>query len=156
MSSYTSTYAIRNIAEGNFTSSNDNFSITINYNKSSSSSEGWLDYITLNAERQLRMSDDQLLFRYYNTEAISQIVEFEMEYYKTLQKERANFDPETSDRDAMRARMVELRDERDGKYKDVLTEKQYVNYTKMAEERREQMRQRRGESQEQGRTEQDR
>ena len=79
-----------------------------------------------------------------------QIIEFEMEYYKTIQKERASFDPETSDRDAMRARMGELRDERDGKYKAVLTEKQFVNYTKMAEERREQMRKRRGESQDQG------
>ncbi len=79
MSSYTSTYAIRNIAEGNFTSSNDNFSITINYNKSSSSSEGWLDYITLNAECQLSMSDDQLLFRYFNSETVPKIIEFEIQ-----------------------------------------------------------------------------
>ena len=79
MSSYTSTYAIRNIAEGNFTSSNDNFSISINYNKSSSSSEGWLDYITLNAERQLSMSDDQLLFRYFNFETVPKIIEFEIQ-----------------------------------------------------------------------------
>ncbi len=79
MSSYTSTYAIRNIAEGTFTSSNDNFSITINYNKSSSSSEGWLDYITLNAECQLLMSDDQLLFRYFNSETTPKIIEFEIQ-----------------------------------------------------------------------------
>ena len=77
-----------------------------------------------------------------------QVVEFELEYYKTLQKERANFNPETSDRDAMRARMVELRDERDGKYKAVLTEKQFAKYTKIAEERRSQMRDRRDGGQE--------
>lgn len=79
MSSYTSTYAIRNIAKGNFTSSNDNFTIKINYNKSSSSSEGWLDYITLNAERQLTMNSDQLIFRYYNPDNNSKIIQFKIE-----------------------------------------------------------------------------
>jgi hypothetical protein len=78
MSSYTSTYAIRKIAEGNFTSTNDNFTININYNKSSSSSEGWLDYITLNAERQIALSNDQLIFRYYNPDLTSKIITFEI------------------------------------------------------------------------------
>ncbi|MFC2096333.1 type IX secretion system sortase PorU, partial [Bacteroidota bacterium] len=76
MSSYTSTYAIRNIAEGNFTSLNDDFIITIDYTKSSSSSEGWLDYITLNAKRQLSLYDDQLIFTYYNDELSTKVVEF--------------------------------------------------------------------------------
>ena len=69
-------HAIRNIAEGDFTSSTDNFKINVNYNKSSPSSEGWLDYITLNAERLLFMSADQFSFRYFNTESSSKIVEF--------------------------------------------------------------------------------
>ena len=75
-SSYTSTYAIRNITEGNFTSSTDNFTITLDYEKSSSSSEGWLDYITLNAQRQLFLNDDQLIFRYYNDGISTKIIEF--------------------------------------------------------------------------------
>ncbi|MDA3953301.1 MAG: type IX secretion system sortase PorU [Bacteroidales bacterium] len=78
LSNYNSTYAYKNTANGDFTSSTDNFTININYNKSSASSEGWLDYITLNAERQLSMHDDQLIFRYYNTEAVSKIIEFEI------------------------------------------------------------------------------
>ncbi len=79
-----------------------------------------------------------------------QILEVDLDYYKTLQKERENYNPETSDRDAMRARMNELRDERNGKYKTVLTESQYTKFIKIQEERREKMRQRRGESEGQG------
>src|SRR6056297_1457767 len=60
VSSYTSTYAIRNITENDFTSNNDNFSVDIDYNKPSPSSIGWLDFITLNAQRQLYMSGNQL------------------------------------------------------------------------------------------------
>lgn len=76
LSSYTSTYAHRNTINDNFTSGTDHFTITIDYTKSSSSSEGWLDYITLNATRQLRLYGDQMLFRYYNTEPTSKIIEF--------------------------------------------------------------------------------
>lgn len=79
MSSYTSVYANREIAEGSFSSSSDNFTININYNKSSSSSEGWLDYICLNAERKIRLSGDQLIFNYYNSGAVSEIIEFQVQ-----------------------------------------------------------------------------
>jgi hypothetical protein len=67
----------------------------------------------------------------------------EMDFYQTMQKERQNFDPETSDREAMRARMMELRDQRDAKYKSTLTSEQYAKYTKIQEARREEMRRRR-------------
>ena len=79
MSSYTSTYAIRNIINDEFTSDNDNFSITIDYNKSSSSSMGWLDFITLNAKRQLQMPGEQLKFRYYNTDGFEKTVDFRIQ-----------------------------------------------------------------------------
>ena len=79
MSSYTSTYALRNFAQGNFLSNTDNFSIDVSYNKQLSSSEAWLDYITLNAERELRMNDDQLSFNYYNNTTSSQIIEFQIQ-----------------------------------------------------------------------------
>jgi Peptidase family C25 len=72
-------YANSEVAEGNFTSSSDNFSININYNKSSSSSEGWLDYICLNAERKIKLSKDQLIFNYYNSGAVSEIIEFQIQ-----------------------------------------------------------------------------
>ena len=74
-----------------------------------------------------------------------EILTFELEFYTTMQKERENFDPETGDREAMRARMMEIRDERDARYKEVLTTEQYTKYTKMVEERRSRMRQRPGE-----------
>jgi hypothetical protein len=75
MSSYNATFAQRTEGTGSFSSTSDNFTLTINYNKPYPSSEGWLDYITLNAERQLS-ADDNALFRYYNTEENSKIVEF--------------------------------------------------------------------------------
>ena len=78
LSSYTSTYANRNTITSSFTNGTDNFTITIDYNKSSSSSEGWLDYITLNAIRQLKLTGDQMLFRFYNSESISRIIEFDI------------------------------------------------------------------------------
>ncbi len=76
MSSYTSTYALKKIDKGNFSSNADDFTINIDYIKSSSSSEGWLDYITLNAKRQLYLNTDQLIFNYYNQENDTKIVEF--------------------------------------------------------------------------------
>ena len=75
-----------------------------------------------------------------------EILAFELEFYKTMQKERENFDPETGDREAMRARMMEIRDERDARYKEVLTTEQYAKYAKMVEERRSQMRQQRNQA----------
>lgn len=75
MSSYTSTFARRSETMSSFSSANDNFTLTINYTKPTPSSEGWLDYITLNAERQLS-ADDNALFRYYNAEESSKIIEF--------------------------------------------------------------------------------
>ncbi len=79
-----------------------------------------------------------------------EILEYDLKFYQTIQKERQNFDPETGDRNAIRARMMELRDERDAKYKEVLTKEQFEKYTKITEERRAQMRQRRGQGQGQG------
>jgi protein CpxP len=76
-----------------------------------------------------------------------EILEYDLKFYQTMQKERQNFDPETSDRDAMRARMIEVRDERDAKYKEVLTKEQFEKYTKITEARRAQMRERRGQGQ---------
>lgn len=80
----------------------------------------------------------------------TQVLEFEMEYYKTIQKERQNFDPDSGDREAMREKMMKLREERDAHYKEVLNSEQYEKYTKMMENRRSEMRQRQGQGQGQG------
>jgi len=79
MSSYTSTFAVRNIITEDFSSNNDDFTITIDYNKPSPSSKGWLDYITLNAQRQLNMSGDQLRFNYFNADAVEKTIEFRIQ-----------------------------------------------------------------------------
>lgn len=79
MSSYTSTYATENTIQESFNSNSDDITIHIEYNKPSGSSEGWLDYITLNAQCQLNLLDNYLDFRYYNTDPSSKIVEFNIE-----------------------------------------------------------------------------
>jgi len=61
------TYANKNISTNTFNSSGnysgDNLTIGISYNKSTSTAEGWLNYILLNANRQLTMSGNQMHFR---------------------------------------------------------------------------------------------
>jgi len=44
---------------------------------------------------------------------------------------RENFDPETSDREAMREYMMKQREERDEKYAEVLTDEQLEKYHEM-------------------------
>ncbi len=76
MSSYTSSYATKAISTGSFSNSNDNISINIEYNKPTSSSEGWLDFITLNAQRELKIESNPLEFRIFNQDIDSKIIEF--------------------------------------------------------------------------------
>ncbi|MDF1547471.1 MAG: type IX secretion system sortase PorU [Bacteroidales bacterium] len=66
---YTATYAIKK-TENIVSQVNQANEITINlsYNKSTASSEGWLDYLTINAKRQLNIESQQLDFR--NTESV--------------------------------------------------------------------------------------
>lgn len=72
-----------------------------------------------------------------------QLLDYELGSFKKMQEERENFDFETGDREAFRERMRSLREERDAKYAEVLTEEQYKKYQQMMEERRQQMRDRR-------------
>ena len=76
------------------------------------------------------------------------VLEFELEFYKERQKMFENFDPQTGDREAMRAKMMKQRDERNEKYDEVLTEEQLEKFKQMQERRRQQMRQRREEQSE--------
>jgi hypothetical protein len=79
LSSYTSNYANMVSSTAAFTSTTDLIPLQLDYNKLAASSEGWLDYITLNGERQLRMNSSQLLFRYYNTDTNPKIIEFTLQ-----------------------------------------------------------------------------
>lgn len=78
-----------------------------------------------------------------NKEQEKKILDAELDFFKTMQKEREGFDPRTGDREAMRSKMMELREERDAKYKEILSEEQFAKYQKMVEERRSRMRQQR-------------
>ena len=49
--------------ESSFISSSSNINVNLNYNKPTTDSEGWLDYLTLNARSQLTMTTSQFLFR---------------------------------------------------------------------------------------------
>jgi len=71
------------------------------------------------------------------------VLEFELEFHKERQKMFEDFDPETGDREAMRAKMMEQRDERNEKYAEVLTEEQLEKFEQMQDRRQQQMRQRR-------------
>lgn len=79
-SSYTATYAAQ-IRERftDFKSTKDQFNIKIEYEKGSSSSIGWLDYIRLNARCQLKFEGDQLAFRDKNSVGIGNIANFKLE-----------------------------------------------------------------------------
>jgi Spy/CpxP family protein refolding chaperone len=89
-------------------------------------------------ERVERLSDTLKLTESQEKE----VLDFELDFYRTMQAERANFDPETSDREAMRERMREIRRERDAKYAEILTAEQLEKYNEMMEARRARMRER--------------
>jgi len=63
MSNQTSTYAYDDSKISLFNSNSSNISILLKYNKYSASSEGWLDYISINATRNLSLESNQLIFR---------------------------------------------------------------------------------------------
>jgi Spy/CpxP family protein refolding chaperone len=75
-----------------------------------------------------------------NDDQEKKILDFELELYKKNQVERQKHQ---GDREGMRAYMLEQRELRDQKYKEVLTEEQFKQYQKNQEERMERMRQRR-------------
>ncbi len=79
------------------------------------------------------------------TDQEKKITAYEMELFKEIQKMRQNFDPETSDREAMRERMMEIRDKRNAKYEEVLSAEQYAKYSKMVQNRQRQRPPREGE-----------
>ena len=60
---FTGDYAKKVSVLDSFMSNTNPLELTLKYSKSSSSSLGWLDYITVNAKRELKMHGEQMHFR---------------------------------------------------------------------------------------------
>jgi len=76
---YTATYATQKKQSFTTTSiTGDEISVKIEYNKSTASSLGWLDYITLNVQRLLAFSGNQMAFRSINSIGTGETSEFKL------------------------------------------------------------------------------
>ena len=95
--------------------------------------------------RGFQMSEDDITERVDNLsetlkvskEQHKKILEYELEFYNKIQVERQK---STGDREAMRASMMQAREERDKKYEEVLTKEQMEKFKEIQEERRSDMR----------------
>jgi hypothetical protein len=77
--SYTSNYANIGTGQGTFTASSPSILLTMNYSKPLPSSIAWLDYILVNARRQLIMSGNQMHFRDKEVAGTGNVTEFRLE-----------------------------------------------------------------------------
>ncbi|MFZ6051948.1 type IX secretion system sortase PorU [Halocola ammonii] len=66
-------------ANFNFLPNSDNVSVSLSFNKYNPTAQGWLDYITLNVERELRMSGAQMHFRSLEAVGPGNVSEFTIE-----------------------------------------------------------------------------
>ena len=95
--------------------------------------------------RGFQMSEDDIIDRVdnlsetlkFSKDQHKKILEYELEFYNKIQVERQKF---TGDREAMRATMMQAREERDKKYEEVLTKEQMEKFKEIQEERRSDMR----------------
>lgn len=74
--SYSARYANLGSGSMTITPTSDIINVTVNYNKPTSESIGWLDEIELNARRNLIMSGDQLFFRDLQSVGIGNVSTF--------------------------------------------------------------------------------
>jgi hypothetical protein len=63
VSSSTGIYARSGSGKLNVMAQGDKFNVKLTYNRGASGAQGWLDYITVNAKRQLVKTGDQMFFR---------------------------------------------------------------------------------------------
>ena len=77
-----------------------------------------------------------------SSEQEKKILAIELEYFEKNREMRENFDPETSDREAMREFMMKQREEREEKYAEILNDEQWKKYEQMMDRRRQNMRRR--------------
>ena len=106
--------------------------------------------------RGFQMTEDDIKERVNTTaqtlklseEQHKKVLAIEMESYNKMQIEfqkmrNAGGPPADGDREAMRERMMKMRDDRNTKYEEVLSKDQYVKFTEIQEQRRNEMRQQR-------------
>ena len=77
------------------------------------------------------------------------ILAVDMDFYNKLQIERQKMQSAggpPADRDAMREKMMKIRDERNAQYEEILTPEQYKKFIEIQEQRRNEMRQQRQQS----------
>lgn len=101
-----------------------------------------------NTAETLKLSDEQA----------KKILAVDMEFYNKMQIERqkmmnAGGPPSEADREAMRANMMKMRDDRNAKYEAVLNPEQYKKYLEIQEQRRSEMREQRQQMNPQGQPE---
>jgi len=92
-----------------------------------------------NTAQTLKLNDDQ------HKKALA----VEMDFYNKMQIERQkmrNSGAPPTDREAMRAKMMKMRDERNAEYETILTPDQYKQFIKLQEQRRSEMREQRQQS----------
>lgn len=78
--SYTATYAaLKESSFNNFRPNASNFSIKLEYQKSSASSVGWLNYLRVNARCNLTLSGSQMAFRDTESVGIGNISKFQIQ-----------------------------------------------------------------------------
>lgn len=75
---YNSDYAAASVYDFTLNSSSSQININTTYSKSTSTSIGWMDYIEINAERELSMIGDQLSFRNPQSVGSGNISKFEL------------------------------------------------------------------------------
>jgi len=73
---YTASYAQERDLVLNFNPTNPAFNISITFNPHSSSSKGWLDYISINVRRSMVMSGNQMAFRDMKTVGTGNVAGF--------------------------------------------------------------------------------
>ena len=67
-----------NTGDVTFNSANDQITISLEYVKSATSSEAWLDYITINAWRELRLSGDMMRFSNPECDDVTKVYRYEL------------------------------------------------------------------------------
>ena len=104
--------------------------------------------------RGFQMTEEDIIERVESTsetlkltdEQHKKVLAIEMDFYNKRQIERQKMmsagGPPT-DREAMREKMMKMRDERNAQYEEVLTKEQYEKFIVMQEQRRNEMRQQR-------------
>src|SRR5690554_222938 len=81
---YEATYASGNSGSLSFSPPSSVVNLRIAYNKPQAIAKGWLDYITVNARRNLSYNNEQLFFRDVNSVGVGNVSEFKLQSNNSL------------------------------------------------------------------------